>query len=83
MHLSMGILADNVPINPNGKHIDVITSLGISINPDDRLKDKLLMKKADAAMYKAKEMVLQPSGAFGGFFIGRCEDARPPVNYRN
>jgi GGDEF domain-containing protein len=56
MRLSMGILADKVPVNLNGEYISITTGLGISIYPDDRLKDELLMKKVGPAIYKAREL---------------------------
>lgn len=45
----------NEPFNINGEHLLVSASVGISIFPDNAANCEELMKKADLAMYEAKE----------------------------
>ncbi|NPA65412.1 MAG: EAL domain-containing protein [Epsilonproteobacteria bacterium] len=43
------------PLEINGKHIYMSTSIGIAIYPDDTISMEDLIKYADSAMYEAKE----------------------------
>ncbi len=45
----------NTPFQLEGNHIQITTSIGISIFPDDGEEVTLLVKKADTAMYHAKQ----------------------------
>jgi diguanylate cyclase (GGDEF)-like protein len=44
------------PFVLNGQQLYITTSIGIAIFPDDSLDADTLVKQADAAMYRAKEM---------------------------
>ena len=43
------------PIDVNGHSLQMTTSIGISIYPDDSASSEMLIKHADTAMYQAKE----------------------------
>jgi diguanylate cyclase (GGDEF)-like protein len=45
----------NQPLNINGYKLKITISIGIAVYPDNGLDGKALLKKADIAMYKAKE----------------------------
>lgn len=45
----------STPFQLEGNHIQITTSIGISIFPDDGEEVSLLVKKADTAMYHAKQ----------------------------
>jgi diguanylate cyclase (GGDEF)-like protein/PAS domain S-box-containing protein len=44
------------PINVNGKAIEVTASIGIACYPEDGEDSEILLRNADIAMYRAKEM---------------------------
>jgi diguanylate cyclase (GGDEF)-like protein/PAS domain S-box-containing protein len=44
------------PIDVDGQELFITTSIGISIFPDDGLDTETLLKNADRAMYRAKEL---------------------------
>ena len=65
--------AVNQPMELNGREVSVSASVGISVFPDDGGVLEELLKAADAAMYRAKEL------GRGGFkFHPRGPTPRPP-----
>lgn len=46
----------NDPINIMGQDVLITTSIGITVAPDDTENPEVLMKNADLAMYRAKEL---------------------------
>ena len=44
------------PMNIDGRKINITTSIGISIYPDDGVETEVLVQHADSAMYKAKAL---------------------------
>ena len=48
--------AVSLPINTHGIKVALSVSIGIALFPDDAQDDETLLKRADLAMYQAKEM---------------------------
>jgi diguanylate cyclase (GGDEF)-like protein len=44
------------PFDVDGNEITITASIGVSLYPDDGDAAELLLKKADSAMYRAKEL---------------------------
>jgi diguanylate cyclase (GGDEF)-like protein len=59
------------------QELRVTTSIGVSVYPDDGLDAETLLKKADAAMYEAKQSVNRKYEAFKAAMDGSTEESEP------